>query len=144
MKEIELALKLFNQDNSCAQAILGAYCTKVNIDLSIALKIGAGLGEGIGRQQNICGAINAGAIIIGLKHASGIVGDIDSKEKTSEIVGRFVLDCKSKLGCTQCKDLLKIDLTIPDERLAAKDSGLLERVCNNAVEQTARILENYL
>jgi C_GCAxxG_C_C family probable redox protein len=144
MKEADLALKLFNQDNSCAQAILGAYCPKVNIDLSIALKIGAGLGGGIGRQQDVCGAINAGAIIIGLKHSSGIAGDIDSKEKTSEIVGRFVLECKSILGCTQCKDLLKIDLTNPDERLAAKESGLFKRVCNNAVEQTAKILEKYL
>ncbi len=40
--------------------------------------------------------------------------------------------------------LLKIDLSNPNERLEAKKTGLFQRVCNNAVEQTAEILENYL
>jgi len=144
MKDSEIAIKSFIQGNSCAQAILEGYCKRVNIDSNIALKIGAGLGGGVGRSQTICGAINAGAIILGLKHSSGITGDTESKEKVSEIAGRFVHECAMTLGSTQCKDLLKINLSNPDERLAAKESGLFERVCNNAVEQTAKILEKYL
>jgi len=144
MTEKEIALKLFAEGNSCAQAILGGYCVKINLDTPSALKIGAGLGGGIGRRQHICGAINAGAIILGLKYSSGIAGDIESKENTSKIVGDFVLECERSLGSSQCKDLLKIDLSNPDERMAAKKSGLFDRVCNNAVEQTAIILEKYL
>lgn len=144
MKESEQAFKLFNEGNSCAQAILGAYCKKVNLDPSIAFKIGAGLGGGVGRRQHICGAINAGAIILGLKHSSGISGDTETKESTSILVGEFVLECEKTLGNVQCKDLLKIDLSNLDEKKAAKESGLLDRVCNNAVEQTAIILEKYL
>ncbi len=144
MKKTELALKLFEEGNSCAQAILGAYCSKVNLDITTALKIGAGLGGGIGRRQYICGAINAGAIILGLKHSNGVSGDSESKDNTSSIVGEFVLECERTLGGSQCKDLLKIDLSNPTEKMAAKDSGLLERICNNAVEQTAIILEKYL
>jgi C_GCAxxG_C_C family probable redox protein len=144
MKEREVALESFLAGNSCAQAILDAYCSRVNIDKNTALKLGAGLGGGVGRTQNICGAINAGAIILGLHHSTGISSDNDSKEKTSEIVGRFVLECEAILGSIQCKELLKIDLSNTDERLAAKESGLFEKVCNNAVEQTAMILEKYL
>jgi C_GCAxxG_C_C family probable redox protein len=144
MSEIENALKLFDEGNSCAQAILGAYCVKGNLNTATALKIGAGLGGGIGRRLHICGAINAGAIILGLKHSTGILGDIESKEHTSEITGKFVLECERLLGNSQCKDLLKIDLSNPDERKAAKEAGLFERVCNNAVEQTALVLEKYL
>ncbi|NOU18887.1 MAG: C_GCAxxG_C_C family protein [Bacteroidales bacterium] len=144
MKETELALKLHDEGNSCAQAILGAYCSKVNLDITTALKIGAGLGGGIGRRQYVCGAINAGAIILGLRYSNGILGDVESKENTSKIVGEFVLECERTLGGSQCKDLLKIDLSNPVERIAAKDSGLFERICNNAVEQTAIILEKYL
>ena len=144
MKETELALRFFEEGNSCSQAILAAYCSKVNLDIATALKIGAGLGGGIGRRQYVCGAINAGAIIIGLRHSSGVSGDSESKENTSNIVGEFVLECERALGSSQCKDLLKIDLSNPAEKMAAKDSGLFERVCNNAVEQTAIILEKYL
>lgn len=144
MKDIENALQLFKSGNSCAQAILEAYAERVNISPNIALKIGAGLGGGIGRKQEICGAINAGAIILGLKYGSGISGDIESKEKASEIVGNYVSECEKVLGNTLCKDLLKIDLTNSEERIAAKRSGLFEKVCDNAVRQSAMILEKYL
>jgi C_GCAxxG_C_C family probable redox protein len=144
MKDSEHALKLFEEGNSCAQAILEAYAKRANVDATIAIKIGAGLGGGIGRRQHICGAINAGAIILGLKFSNGISGAVESKEKVSEIVGRFVTECEKALGNAQCKDLLNIDLTNPTERIAAKSSGLFTRVCNNAVVQSAMILEKYL
>jgi len=144
MKEINLALNLFDEGNSCAQAILGAFAQRVNIETKVALKIGAGLGGGLGRKQHICGAISAGAIVLGLKYSSGIPGDTESKEKVSEIVGNYVTECERILGAVQCIDLLKIDLSNPNERLSAKESGLFERVCNNAVVQTAKVLDKYM
>jgi len=90
MNNANKAVEFFKNGNSCAQAILEAYSKRVNIDSEIAIKIGGGLGGGIGRKQHICGAINAGAIILGLKYSNGISGDIESKERTSEIVGKYV------------------------------------------------------
>lgn len=144
MKESDTALKLFDEGNSCAQAILGAYCNRVGLDQSLAFKIGSGLGGGLGRKQHICGAINGGAIILGVKYGNCISGDIETKEKASRIVGEFVSECEQILGSSQCRDLLKIDLSNPEERKVAKETGLFERVCNNAVVQTALILEKYL
>jgi C_GCAxxG_C_C family probable redox protein len=144
MEDVSYSLKLFEEGNSCAQAVLGAYCKRVGLDQSQALKIGSGLGGGVGRSQHICGAINAGAIILGLKYNSGVSGDAESKDKANELVGRFVYECENMLGSVECKDLLKIDLRNPEERSAAKESGLFHKVCDNAVEQTAIILEKYL
>ena len=144
MNKINDALKLHEEGNNCAQAILGAYAHSVDIDPKTAIKIGAGLGGGLGRKQHICGAVNAGAIILGLKYSNGISGDIDSKENVSKIVGDFVSECEKNLGSVQCKELLKIDLSNPSERMAAKESGLFVKVCNNAIKQSAIILEKYL
>lgn len=144
MDDINFALQLFEDGNSCAQAILGAYCKKVGLDQEQALKIGSGLGGGVGRSQHICGAINAGAIILGLKYNSGIPGDSESKDKANEIVGHFVDECEKILGNVECRNLLKIELRNPEERSKAKESGLFHQVCDNAVVQTAIILEKYL
>lgn len=144
MNNIEKSLELFKNGNSCAQAILEGYADRVDINPQIAVSIGAGLGGGVGRKQSICGAINAGAIILGLKHSSGISGDTESKDKTAEIVGQFVTECEQKLGKITCKELLNIDLSNPTEKAAAKESGLFDRVCDDAVRQTAIILEKYL
>lgn len=144
MNRISLAVELFKQNYSCAQSILIAFADEAGIDRNLAFKIGAGLGGGIGRKQYICGAINAGAIIIGLKHGNYLHDDINSKDLLSKMVGNFVDECQSKLGGTQCLELIKIDLGNEEMRDYASKSGFFDRVCNNAVEQTASILEKYL
>ncbi|RPH31953.1 MAG: C_GCAxxG_C_C family protein [Bacteroidales bacterium] len=144
MNEIETSLQLFKNGSSCAQAILEAYAKRVNINSELAVKIGSGLGGGVGRKQHICGAVNAGAIILGLKNSNGISGDIESKERTSQIVSNYISECEKTLGSIQCKDLLKIDLSNPAERIAAKEAGIFEIVCNNAVKQAAIILDKHL
>jgi len=138
------SLMLFDEGNSCAQAILGAFAHKVNINFDTAIKIGSGLGGGIGSRQYICGAVNAGAIILGLKFSNGTSGDLESKEQVTKIVGKFIDECEKELGSVECWELLQTDLSNSDQKLTAKESGLFDRVCNNAVIQTARILEKYL
>jgi C_GCAxxG_C_C family probable redox protein len=140
----EIALTYFIEGASCSQAIMAAYGPIVGLTIEQCLQIGSGLGGGIGRKQYICGAINAGAIILGLKFGNKDLGDIDSKELVRDITGKFVSDCEMELGSSQCSELLKVDISIAEERAKAKDDGLFDRVCNNAVLKTAQLLEIYL
>lgn len=144
MDQHNKALELFKGNHSCAQSILVAFAQEVELDTEVAFKIGATLGGGIGRSQNICGAINAGAIILGLKFGNYEPDDIESKNKLAELTGRFIDECKQKLGATQCLELTKVDLNNQDLKQFANDTGHLARVCNNAVEQTAIITTKYL
>jgi C_GCAxxG_C_C family probable redox protein len=138
------ALSLFKQGASCSQSILATYGPLVGLSLEQSFQVGSGLGGGIGRKQYVCGAINAGAIILGLKFGNKALGDIERKELTSKITGTFVSDCEMELGHSQCSELLKVDISNPEERERAKENGLLDRVCNNAVLKTAQLLEIYL
>jgi len=144
MNRIKHAVELFKQNYSCAQSILIAFADEVGIDDKQAFKIGAGLGGGIGRKQYICGAINAGAIILGLKHGNYSSNDTQAKDNLSKLVGNFVDECELKLGGSQCLELIKIDLGNEEMRNYASSSGFFDRVCNNAVEQTAIILQKYI
>lgn len=138
------ALQLFTEGSSCAQAILATYGPSNGLPEDLCFKVASGLGGGVGRRQSICGAISAGAIVIGLKFGNSQHGDSEKKELTSKIVGEFVDECERVLGGSQCSTLLGIDLKDTQAKTAAKESGLLERVCNKAVEQCALILERYL
>lgn len=144
MQKNERALDLFSKSYSCAQAVLIAFANEVGIDEQTAFKIGAGLGGGVGRTQNICGAINAGAIILGLKFGNYAPEDVDSKNRLGELVGRYVADCKKELGYETCLELLKVDINNEQIKQFAKETGLLDRVCNNAVVTASNILEGYL
>lgn len=123
---------------------MATYGPSVGLTTELCLQIGSGLGGGIGRKQYICGAINAGAIILGLRFGNKELGESERKEQTSQIVGKFVTHCERELGSLQCSELLRVDISNPEERTKAKDSGLLDRVCNNAVIKTAQLLEIYL
>jgi C_GCAxxG_C_C family probable redox protein len=138
------ALELFRKDYSCAQSILMAFAKEVGIDEELAFRIGAGLGGGIGRKQHICGAINGGAIILGLKFANFLPTDSHAKERMANLVGSFVHECEQVIGGTQCKELIKINLEDSVQREFANETGIFERVCNNAIVQVAKILEKHL
>lgn len=144
MKPNHKALELFTNGYSCSQSILIAFAKDVNIDKDTAFRIGAGLGGGVGRTQNICGAINAGAIILGLKFGNYPPDDSEAKNKLANKVAKFVNECKMELGATQCLELTKVDLNNETLKQHASSSGHLAKVCNNAVEVVAKILEEYI
>lgn len=51
---------------NCAQALLAAFADVMGITETQALAVGAGLGGGV-RSGNICGAVNAPVMILGLR-----------------------------------------------------------------------------
>lgn len=144
MQTSERALELFSNSYSCAQAVLISFAQKVGIDEQTAFKIGAGLGGGVGKTQNICGAINAGAIILGLKFGNYHHDDLEAKNRLGELVGKYVADCKEELGYETCLELLKVDINNEQIKQFAKEMGLFDKVCNNAVVTAANVLESYL
>jgi len=129
---------------TCAQSIMAVYGPEVGLSIEQSLQIGSSLGGGIGYQQHICGAINAGAIIIGLKHGNSVHGDMEKKNRAIKLAGDFVLECQQILGNTQCSELIKLDLNNAEQVSKANADGLFDRVCNNAILKCAEILEKYL
>lgn len=144
MERRNKALALFDNGYSCAQAILIAFADAGGIEEKTAFRIAAGLGGGVGRTQNICGAINAGAIVLGLRHGNYTPDDLEAKNRLAEMVGQYVNECRKELGATQCLELTKVDLNNPELKQLANESGLLAKICNNAVWKTADILTKYL
>ena len=140
----DAALKLYNQGYNCAQSILVTFAEEAEISAEMAFSIASGLGGGIGRTQNVCGAINAGAIVIGLKFGKHEPNDVNSKNWVVNHVGDFIKECRQELGESQCSDLLKFDINDPKQNMEAEESGHTLKVCNNAIATTAKILEKYL
>ncbi len=144
MNNAEIAVKYFMESASCAQSIMAVYGPLVGLSKEQSFQIGSSLGGGVGRKQYICGAINAGAIIIGLKYGNSLHGDQEKKDLANKITGEFVSECERVLGSSQCSGIIKIDLSNPEQYSKAKETGLFDKVCNNAIAKTAEILEKYL
>ena len=77
----EPASEKFLSGYNCAQSVLWAFAPRLNFDAEAALKIACGLGAGMGRRQEVCGAVTGGILALGLKFGRGSSDDRSVMEK---------------------------------------------------------------
>jgi C_GCAxxG_C_C family probable redox protein len=72
--------------SNCAQSILVTYLPALGFRKETASALGSGLGGGVGGRQEICGALNGGAIV--LSYAKKMEGDPDPGARCVRFVAR--------------------------------------------------------
>lgn len=147
MKNKDKAAELFLQGYNCSQSVFVAFSHRFGIDEKTAKKISAGLGGGVGRQREVCGAVSAAAMVIGSICCGTDGNDSDGKEKNYELVREFSDRFKEKhSGTIICRELLEL---AADKKESAKpDSRTAEyyknRPCLKIVEDAAEILSEMI
>ncbi len=141
MTEKEKAAKLFLEGYNCSQSVFTAFSHRFGIDEETAKAISAGLGGGVGRQREVCGAVSAAAMVLGCIVAPTNGSDSESKKRNYELVREFSEKFTALHGSIICRDMLK-DMAknknaAPDERTAEYYKN---RPCLKAVEDAAEIL----
>jgi C_GCAxxG_C_C family probable redox protein len=143
--KIETAIQKFNSGYNCAQSVLFAYSDDVNIERDTALKIAWGFGAGMGRKQEVCGAVSGGIIAIGAKYGNGQndkqAATDEVYSKTRELMEKF----QAKHGTFICLELLDgCNLMTEKGRRYFNESNLKDKVCNECVRDVTQILEDIL
>lgn len=143
MNETERAGQLFLEGYNCAQAVFTAFCHRFNMDEETAKKVSAGLGGGVGRMREVCGAVSGAAMVLGSVAAATSGDDKEGKAANYALVREFSERFKKRHGGTViCREMLK--LNIPMESTAMPENRTAEyyknRPCLKAVEDAAEIL----
>jgi len=97
--EIEKAEALFMSGCNCSQSVFAAFAEELGIDGELAKRISCGLGGGVGRLREVCGAVSAAAMVIGARAG----GD---KMKAYPEIQDFCARFKAEVGSIVCHDLL--------------------------------------
>jgi len=138
----EIATAKFLSGYNCAQSVMYAFRDEVGIDEDLALKISTGLGAGMGRKQEVCGAVTGGILVLGLRHGRNSTDDRSATEqtylKTRELMDRFL----AKHGSCLCRQLLQgYDLATEEGQRRIKADDMLNKVCKPCVQTVVEILE---
>lgn len=136
--------ELFRQGYVCAQAILGTYASCFQLDQALALRIAGPLGGGIGRLREVCGAVNAMAILTGLKEEPINPADLKSKARVYEAVREMTEAFREKHGSIVCRELLGAfgqETAMPQERTEAY---YRTRPCLRLIRTVAELIETQL
>lgn len=133
------AVELFMEGKNCSQAVFVAFATDLGLTEEMALRISAGLGGGVGRMREVCGAVSGSAMLVGLKYPE--LDKAGVYEKVRLIADEF----KKTNHSIVCKELLGIskpeNSSVPEARTT---EYYQKRPCIKIVEDAALATEKIL
>ena len=138
-KYSDRAVELFMQGKNCSQAVFVAFATDLGLSEETALAISVGLGGGVGRMREVCGAVSGSAMVVGLKYPE--LSKAEVYEKVRAIIDEF----RKTNYSIVCKELL--GLTNPEETSVPEDRTqeyYQKRPCVKIVEDAALATEKIL
>lgn len=145
MTRAEKAEELFKKGCNCAQAVFGALCEDVGMDMDTALKVSEPMGAGTGRMRLTCGAVSGMAMAAGMKLSSG-TESTDTRGIVYDTVHSMADEFKVKYGTVICADLLGIGEDkkyCPTPEVRTKEY-YEKRPCLECVKDCVAIAEKYL
>jgi C_GCAxxG_C_C family probable redox protein len=141
----QIATDKFSEGYNCAQSVFYCFCDDLGFDKNTALKLATGFGGGMGRKEEVCGAVTGGIIVLGAKYGRGEKDDRAATEltyqKTRELMERFA----AKHGTFNCRQLLGgCELTTEEGQKQYKQKDLFNKVCKPCIESVVEILEEIM
>lgn len=115
MDRTEKAVELFKTGACCSQAVFGAFAEDFGVDAETAMKVSAGLGGGVGRLRETCGAVTGAVLALGMKFGP-------DKTAVYPKVQAFCEAFREECGSIVCRELL----SGPDPAAAASTGGAPE------------------
>ena len=141
----DAAVKMMIAGANCAQSVLCNFCEELGLEKGRAQKLASGFGAGMGREQEICGAVTGGIMAIGLKHGQSHEGDKEAKERTYRLTRELMARFASEFGSCLCRELLPgCDLASEEGQKKYREENWAEKVCRPCVRGAVRILEEIL
>lgn len=139
------AVEMMAAGGNCAQAVLCVFCEGLGLKREKALKLASGFGAGMGRKQEVCGAVSGGIMAIGLKHGQEHEGDKEAKELAYRLTRELMARFEAEFGSCLCRVLLGgCELSSENGQTQYREQGLSERICRPCVRGAVRILEDIL
>ena len=135
------AVNNFKKGYNCAQSVFLAFASEVGFDKETALKLASSFGGGMGRLREVCGAVSAMLMLIGLKEGYTSPDDDKIKEEHYAKVQSLAKEFEAKFGTIICRELLNLEeknsSPVPSKR---DEKYYQERPCVNFVEFASELI----
>lgn len=143
MNRAKKAEELFMTGLNCAQSVAAAFADVMELSETAAAKLACGLGGGVGRQREICGAVSGAAMVLGFVFG-GENGE--NKKAAYEKVRAFSQRFREKNGSMICRELLSLSQGAEEDATPQERTNEYyeKRPCAKLVCDAAEILEAML
>lgn len=145
MTKGDKAKQLFENGYNCAQAVFCSFPEVTGLDNETALRISAGLGGGMGRMREVCGAVSGMIMVISSAYACTDPSDHTKKAELYALIQKAAGEFREENGSIICRELLglaeKVSDPVPEKRT---NTYYHKRPCGEIVKCAADITEKYV
>ena len=142
MERSEQARDLFLSGHNCAQSVVLSFADDLKFSQELGLKMAAGFGAGMGRQQETCGAVTGAIMVLGLLKGEQVNNNDELKTHAYGAVKELVKGFEEEFQTTRCRDLIGCDLNTPEGSAQFEKENMMETVCAVCVEKAVAIVES--
>lgn len=147
-RRVGRAVDLFMEGYGCCQSVVAAFSDLYGLDDTVAKKIAAGFGGGVGRLRMMCGAVSGIVMLVGLDCGQTEGADREGKSACYKVVQQLLARSKAENGSLICAEILGLKGHEPAQCSYVASARTAEyyrkRPCAAKVESAARIFADYL
>ena len=143
MTKQEAAQANFSKGYNCCQAVLVAFQEELGMTEEQAARLGSGMGGGVARLRELCGAVSAMALVAGYARGYSLPDDQANKARTYAQVRGLIEAFGQAHGAILCRELLADTPTAPAPAPRTPRS-YAQRPCRALVGDAAARLEAFL
>ncbi len=103
---VQRAVDFFMQGYNCSQAVVAAFADMYGLDETMAKRIAAGFGGGVGRMRMMCGAVSGIVMLVGLEFGQEEGDDREGKSACYKVVQELLAKSKEQNGSIICAEIL--------------------------------------
>lgn len=145
---VRRAVENFMQGYGCCQSVVAAFADFYGLDDTMAKRIAAGFGGGVGRLRMMCGAVSGLVILAGLDCGQTEGSDREGKSHCYKVVQELLGQFKKQNGSVICAELLGLqghDKAMTSYVASPRTEAYYKtRPCAAKVECAAKIFAEYL
>ncbi len=147
-ERVSRAVDYFMAGYGCCQSVVAAFCDLYGLDETMAKRIAAGFGGGVGRMRMMCGAVSGLVMLVGLDCGQTEGSDREGKSACYKVVQELLAQSKAENGSVICAEILGLKgyEKAPCSYVASPRTAeyYKTRPCAAKVESAARIFADYL
>lgn len=147
-ERVARAVDYFMQGYGCCQSVVAAFSNLYGLDETMAKRIAAGFGGGVGRMRMMCGAVSGIVMLVGLDCGQTEGSDREGKSACYKVVQELLEKSRQENGSLICAEILGIKGYEKAQSSYIASARTAEyyktRPCAAKVESAARIFAEYL
>ena len=147
-RRVARAVDNFMQGYGCCQSVVAAFADLYGLNETMAKRIAAGFGGGVGRMRMMCGAVSGIVMLVGLDCGQTEGSDREGKSACYKVVQELLEKSRQENGSLICAEILGIKGYEKAQSSYVASARTAEyyttRPCAAKVESAARIFADYL